>query len=239
MTAAYGCDVSHYQSAISWAQVAAAGKRFAILKASEGTALVDDRFAANVLGAKNAGLKVSAYHFFRPGLDPVAQARFFYDRARSLGDGDLIPWLDVEADRPSVSGAVVPNATIVAQLMACIVECETLFGVTPGIYTAGWFWNRLGAGTKFSHCPLWVARYPTAGVVLPLPLGWTRYAVHQYTSAGRVAGIAGNVDLDWTPDLEAITVGADRAKIHMAIDALHGARAGLDEAEKLLQEMVG
>ena len=41
---------------------------------------------------------------------------------------------------------------------------------------------------------LWIANYnnpPTP----PLPVGWTKYFMWQYTDSGTIAGIKGNVDL--------------------------------------------
>lgn len=46
-------------------------------KATEGTTYRDPTFNANWAGLKAAGIPRAAYHFFRPALDPVAQARFF------------------------------------------------------------------------------------------------------------------------------------------------------------------
>lgn len=72
-----GIDVSHHHGEIDWAQVAQSGVAFVSVKASEGGELSDPRFLANVTGARAAGLKVGAYHFFtfcRPGED---QAKTF------------------------------------------------------------------------------------------------------------------------------------------------------------------
>ena len=40
-----GIDVSHWQGVIDWTKVHGAGKRFAYIKASDGTSFVDDRYA--------------------------------------------------------------------------------------------------------------------------------------------------------------------------------------------------
>ena len=65
-----GIDVSHYQGTIDWARVAAAGKRFAFMKASDSTDYVDPTYVTNRAQAKLQGLKVGAYHFARPDATP-------------------------------------------------------------------------------------------------------------------------------------------------------------------------
>lgn len=60
---AQGIDVSHYNGNIDWQQVAAAGKTFAFIKATEGTKYQDNQFLINVQGARDANILVGAYHF--------------------------------------------------------------------------------------------------------------------------------------------------------------------------------
>jgi len=228
MTAAYGCDVSHYQSQISWSQVAAAGKAFAIIKATEGTTWMDARFRSNWAAARAAGLRVSAYHYFRPGLDPISQAQHFHAVVGDLAAGDLIPWVDVEDEHSSVGGLAVAPAVIVEQLLACLGECQRLFGAQTGVYTGRWFWDKLPHTGRFAQQPLWVAHWfvdQKPGGTFSLPSGWSQYAIHQYTSRGKVAGITGNVDLDWTPDLTAIMVGGGVDKTRAVIALLEQALA--------------
>ena len=56
----FGIDVSSYQGAIDWPKVAAAGVRFAIVKASDWKQ-ADKRFTRNWHGSAAAGLRRSAY----------------------------------------------------------------------------------------------------------------------------------------------------------------------------------
>src|SRR3546814_10025509 len=62
----HGIDVSHHQGAIDWERVAADGVEFAYLKATEGGGFSDPRFVSNARGAKAAGIKVGAYHYYTP-----------------------------------------------------------------------------------------------------------------------------------------------------------------------------
>jgi GH25 family lysozyme M1 (1,4-beta-N-acetylmuramidase) len=104
-----GIDVSHWNGTIDWAKVASSGRRFAFMKATEGTTFRDPTYAENRQGAVAAGLVVTAYHFARPDLNPggaVAEANHFADVA-GIGAGDIIPVLDLERD-----GGLSPAALI-------------------------------------------------------------------------------------------------------------------------------
>ena len=68
-----GIDVSHYNGEVDWFSVSDSDVKFAFAKATEGTSMVDDRFANNWKGMGDAGLLRGAYHFARPGGDPEAQ----------------------------------------------------------------------------------------------------------------------------------------------------------------------
>src|SRR5437016_1378083 len=70
---AYGIDVSYYDGTIDWAAVYGAGKRFAIIRVSDGTGFIDPQFARNWANARGAGFIRAPYQFFRAGQDPTAQ----------------------------------------------------------------------------------------------------------------------------------------------------------------------
>jgi GH25 family lysozyme M1 (1,4-beta-N-acetylmuramidase) len=79
-------DLSHHNSgprggAIDFAAIAGAGIRGVILKASQGTAMVDAQYAGRCQAARAAGLLVGAYHFATAD-DVDAQVAHFLDVAR-------------------------------------------------------------------------------------------------------------------------------------------------------------
>jgi lysozyme len=185
----HGIDVSHYQGTVDWAQVAGAGMAFAFVKATQGASNVDPLFAQNWDGARAAGLLCGAYHFFQPGVDPAQQAAHFLS---VLGippavAGALPPVLDVETLGNQTAAQVVQG------IETWLAAVQAAAGCTPIVYTAPGFWAKLGT-TAFGSYPLWVAEY---GVSTPkLPAGWTAWAFWQSSQSGRVAGVAGSVDLD-------------------------------------------
>jgi lysozyme len=226
----YGIDVSHWQGEINWRDVKAAGKRFVILKATEGTGFVDSRFKRNWAEAKKQGLSVGAYHYYRPGWDSDAQAAHFYDTVGELAGSDLIPWLDVEDLKPSMNGRPVSVASFMGPMLDTLVRMEELFGTRVGVYTGLWFWNQLPY-RDMGDRPLWVAYwYSDQKPGKPkLPNGWSDFQIHQYTSRGRVPGISGNVDLNWIPgELSEVQVGSGIRDIRSQLAAI---RRAVDEIE--------
>src|SRR5215467_14678034 len=87
-----GIDVSHFQGSIDWEEVAAQGIGFAFVKATDGLG-TDPAFATNWSGANQAGILRGAYHFFRPKLSAIDQAKHFCEVVESLGVRDLPPVL--------------------------------------------------------------------------------------------------------------------------------------------------
>ena len=195
---AEGIDVSHWQGTINWTAVAAAGKRFSYIKASESTDYVDPNYVQNRAQARAAGLYVGAYHFAQPGAtvgDAVAEADHFIDTA-TPASGDMLPVLDLER-----SGSLSPNVLIawVQAYMGRILERTGVHGV---IYCSPNFWKTYMNDTTWfalnGYDVLWIAHWTSAGSpTVPGGVwggnGWTFW---QYTSDGAVPGISGRVDLN-------------------------------------------
>ncbi len=74
-----GIDVSRWQGVVQWEQVAAAGHRYAIVRATIGDSYTDPRFFANWDGARDAGLLVSAYHVIAPKVSAEVQMAAFFN----------------------------------------------------------------------------------------------------------------------------------------------------------------
>jgi lysozyme len=180
-----GIDVSHFQGEGDWRAVAAAGVRFAFIKATEGLDDVDPRFAQNWQQSRAAGLLRGAYHFLHPNLDAKQQAAHFLSVV-SLDDDALPPALDVE-----VTNGVDPGA-----LTACIETwlrtVGAAWGCKPVVYTDPSFW-RENVGADLAAYPLWLACYAETPEVPP---SWQNWTFWQHSQGGSVTGIAGAVDLD-------------------------------------------
>lgn len=189
-----GIDVSHHQGAIDWGRVKAAGYVFAVAKATEGLTFKDSRIAANWVGMGQAGLIRGAYHFLRAEAGGVQQARRFVS---VVGDPrGALAMVDVETH------AVAGTIPSYLQVHAFVEEFKRLTGGHPIlIYTGKYHWARLGNGDGAHLGPLWHAEYDTGSEVADGPEldsygGWSKCLIWQWTSSGRVPGIAGNVDLN-------------------------------------------
>lgn len=190
MREVHGIDVSHWQGKINWQKVKEAGLEFAYLKATEGVTFIDSQFKANYHHAQVADIPVGAYHFFRPKLNPIAQARHFVRVLGRLPVDGLRPVLDVE-DHDECRRDEIRQG-----VRACAAEIARLTGVTPIIYTYTSFWEDFVACRETPKTyPLWIANYNK--VHRPgLPVGWNKYLLWQWTQTGTVAGVKGNVDLN-------------------------------------------
>ena len=192
-----GIDVSNWQGTIDWTKVAGAGKRFAILKATESTNYSDPTYATNHAAAQAAGLWTGAYHFAQPSAtanDAILEADWFVGHVK-LGKGDLIPALDLE-----VSGGL-GVAALQAWVKAFLDEVIAKVGIRPMIYTSPSFWKTYMGDSQaladVGYKTLWVAHWGVTSPTVPANNwgghGWTFW---QYTSSGTVPGISGRVDLD-------------------------------------------
>jgi lysozyme len=185
----HGIDVSRYQGQINWPLVKAMkteGVRlqFAFLKATEGSGLVDMKFSRNWRKCKQAGLARGAYHFFRPGVSGITQARLFLKTVK-LESGDLPPVLDVE-----VAGGY-PSKTIRKQVAEWLNQVEAALGVKPILYTNPSFYRDY-LGSAFDDYRLWVAHYKVRHAP-SVPRHWHFW---QHNESGRVSGIDAYVDFN-------------------------------------------
>jgi GH25 family lysozyme M1 (1,4-beta-N-acetylmuramidase) len=207
-----GIDISHWQGTVDFTQVAGAGKRFVIAKATEGIGWTDVNWTKYRDAAQAAGLAVTGYHFARPDGNPTQpkeEADWFVSQL-GLQAGMLVPALDLER------AGTLSKAELTAWVQAWLDEVYALTGVRPMIYTSPAFWrNALGDTRTFAdqgYTVLWIAHWGVNAPSVPASNwgghGWTFW---QYTSSGTVPGIGGNVDLDRYNglDLTPVTVGAD------------------------------
>ena len=193
-----GVDISHWQETINWSQVAGAGIRFAIHKATEGRTNVDPTYSTNRTNAGRYGIKWSAYHFARPDTtsgDAVTEADHFVDTAL-LRSGDIIPALDLE-----VAGGLGTTA-LRNWVSAWLGRVYTRMGVRPMIYTSPNFWKTyMGDTTAYAdqgYKILWIAHWTSnsAPTVPASNWGGNSWTFWQWTSCWSVPWISGCVDGD-------------------------------------------
>ncbi len=189
-----GVDVSLDQGQIDFCALRGAGVQFVFAKATEGLTYADGFFRTNHNAAKVAGIPFGAYHFVRFNDDPTAQANHFLSVINGYG-GALLPMIDVEtSDIPmTLDDRIAALATLCNTVQAAI-------GKRPIIYSSYGFWEGTMGGTDaFAGHPFWIAQYPNTyvpGSSPVLPPGFSDWVIWQYSSAGQLAGIDPEVDLD-------------------------------------------
>ena len=197
---ALGIDVSRWQGEVNWPAMAAAGVKFAGIRATMGTTGIDLRFARNWAGAKLAGIARFAYHYFINGLSGLAQ---FNNFRMVLGSdiGEMPPVCDVEPRNISTDPNVTVYETVdripnTAEILAWLVKCKEVLARDPLIYTNKFAWDWCTTVPAWSNqYGLWHAQHTTA----PLPsvkLPWTSCAIWQYSASGNIGGTS-PLDLDW------------------------------------------
>jgi GH25 family lysozyme M1 (1,4-beta-N-acetylmuramidase) len=195
---AEGIDVSHWQGTINWTKVAAAGKKFAFVKATQNTTFLDPLYATNRTGARSAGVFVGAYHYAKPSStagDAVAEARWFVSNTVWAAN-DLRPALDLET-----AGGLGVSA-LRQWVRAWLGEVYRLTGRPAIIYTSRAFWrDQLGDTDEFALAgnALWLSKRSVNSPDAYVPAnnwGGDGWSFWQYSGCGSVSGISGCVDLD-------------------------------------------
>ena len=191
-------DVSRYQGAIDWAQVAAAGYKGAMLKTvstnrklskrADGL-YIDPTFETNYHNAKAAGLDVGVYYYTYATSEAMADAELALLRQAVHGKELTLPVaVDVEDNE------LKPMSTIdLTNLTAYALEQVEKMGFYAQLYTYTGYKYELDMARLSSRWDVWLADYTGK-----TPKVNFKYNAHQHTSKGAVPGISGNVDLNVT-----------------------------------------
>lgn len=193
-----GIDVSHHQGNINWTQVAAAGKVFAWVKATEGITYTDPNYTANMSNGTTAGVVMGAYHFARPlSNSAVSEANHFVSVAGAyIATGNLPPALDLEDPPGGSLTASMSSAALTTWAETWMSTVQNATGITPVIYTS----SSIAAyvGSSLNIYKLWIAKPDGNPNTAPTGLGvWNpNWLVKQYSWSGTVSGISSAVDLN-------------------------------------------
>lgn len=191
-------DVSRYQGAIDWAQVAAEGYKGAMLKTvstnhklskrADGL-YIDPTFEDNYRNAKAAGLDVGVYYYTYATNKDMVNAELSLLRQAVRGKELSLPvCVDVEENK------LKPMSTLdLTNLTAYALEQVERMGFYAQLYTYTGYKYELDMARLSSRWDVWLADYTgeTPNVTFS-------YNAHQHTSKGSVPGITGNVDLNVT-----------------------------------------
>lgn len=190
MAEVFGIDVSKHQGNIDWTK-AAAGQSFVIIRAGYGRFAnqEDQCFKQNIAGAYAAGLDVGVYWYSYAGTEAEArqEAEVCLSVIAPYRDKITLPVFFDQEYEPNIIAASKAVRTA-----CCVAFCEAVkdAGYIPGMYgSQDWLQNKIVLSSLPDDTVIWCARYSNNKPVI-------KYDVWQYSSTGKVSGIAGNVDLN-------------------------------------------
>lgn len=183
-----GFDVSHHQKDIQWQKISPTEYKFVYLKATEGGDFKDTKFQENWLKARERGLLVGAYHFYRLCRDGSIQAQNFINTVPSKIDA-LPPVIDLEYDSKCIN--TYSKEQLLAEIQIMHDRLKAHYGKQPIFYISKSFYNIVLAG-KFNDVPLWVREYQGK----PTLTGDPKWIFWQHTNQGSMKGISTTVDLN-------------------------------------------
>lgn len=184
-----GIDISNWQRGIDLTKVPF---DFVIAKATQGRNYVSADCARQVQQAINLKKLWGVYHYV-DGSGASAEMQHFYSSCKNWV-GQSIFALDWEMGSNTAWG----NASY---LETCVKELMRLNGgIPPIIYGPQSALALINQVAKANDCGTWIAQYPnytpTGYQAKPWNEGAYACTIRQYTSVGRLAGYAGNLDLN-------------------------------------------
>lgn len=183
-----GIDISNWQQGIDLSKVPC---DFVIAKATQGTGYVSSDCSRQVEQALALGKCVGIYHYVGGG-NAVGEADYFVDNCRNWV-GKVVFCLDWESEQNAAWG----NESYLEQVAARVKE---RIGVPPVIYVQASRYQQVKAVADRQNCGLWIAQYADMNATgyqqTPWNEGAYSCAIRQYSSAGRLDGWGGNLDLN-------------------------------------------
>ncbi len=183
-----GIDISHWDGAVNFSEVKSQGIDVVYIKATQGESSVDAYFKTNATKAKEAGLLVGFYHFFKPSTEESAkkQASHFVETTKPY-KCDCKMALDMEVD------GGLSSSTLVHLSKVFLDEVKRLSNLDVVIYTYTSFIKE-HLQKSLNVYPLWIAQY---GVRMPSGNGvWDSWVGFQYSEKGSVKGVNSDCDLN-------------------------------------------
>jgi len=181
----HGVDVSHYQGTIDWQTLSQQGLDFAVIKATEGSTHIDDRFDENWQAAEQTHLYLGAYHFFSFDSEGDRQAASYIETVGSL-EGKLAPVVDVEYYGTKKSNPP-ERAEVIKKLKDLLEALEQHYQIKPIIYTTFTVYNDYIKG-EFEGYPLWVRSIYCP----PAVLFGNKWSFWQYMDTAMLEGYVGD-----------------------------------------------
>lgn len=200
----YHCiDISYWQGKVTdanWQKIKAAGVTHAILRAgysalSSGAHNSDSVFSNNINGAHKAGIKVGVYYYStaKTAAEAKSEAQYTVKLLEKYKSKITLPVaFDYETGGRLTSSVMKKTGTA-----SCTAYCDYIksAGYTPMVYANyTTLVNYIDYKALQSKYPIWLANYTTNGIATSYP---GDYCMWQYSSSGKVNGLAGSVDINY------------------------------------------
>lgn len=185
-----GIDVSEHNGVIDWAQVKASGIDFAIIRCGYGMdySNQDDLYwQRNVSECERLGIPYGVYIYSY--ATNTVRAKSEAEHVLRLVQGHNLSYpifFDMEDD----STAELSNGQL-AEIADTFCSAITDAGYPVGIYANLNWWNTKLTDSRFSQWYRWVAQWNSTCTYTG------DYTLWQYSSAGSVPGISGEVDMNY------------------------------------------
>ena len=183
---ARGIDVSKWQGTIDWTKVSKDDIQFVMIGTKAKTGL-DEQFHANAKNAAQNGVKLGAYIYSRATntTEATKEADFVLNLIKDYPISYPIAY-DIEDD--ATQGSL--SKSQLTQIIDIFCNKIKAAGYYPIIYANDyWISNKFDSNIPKKY-PIWVARYNVKHT-FATPVMW------QASSTGRVAGINGDVDINF------------------------------------------
>ena len=192
-----GIDVSQFQGNIDWINVANSGIKYAMIRIGyrgygTGKLVEDIKFQTNFLNASVNGLKVGVYIYSTAiNVDEAEQdAEYVISLLRKYGYQSSVT-MPIAMDLELVAGVNTRDKNLSKSTRTSVANafCDKIkqYGYTPMIYACTSFLNDNLNASQIPY-DIWVAQYNSRCTYSG------NYTIWQYSSTGKVSGIAGNVD---------------------------------------------
>lgn len=209
-----GPDISVHQGAVDIKRVRDAGCRRVGIRAGYGRNNIDQRYVPNAQACYNLGMDVLLYWFSYAYTSDMAAAEAGYAIAQAKKYWAKCPIaFDLEYDSVNYArkNGVDITKSLATDLAIAFLRQVKDAGYVPVIYTNRDYMRNYFAmdriAAELGQVYVWYARYTSA-----LPESEAEVAdIWQYTSAGRLPGVTGNVDMNlFYTDFSEETIPADR-----------------------------
>jgi GH25 family lysozyme M1 (1,4-beta-N-acetylmuramidase) len=188
-----GIDVSRWQEEIDWAAVKTDGIDFAIIRSGYGKATPDEKLAANIKGCEKNNIPYGLYHYTyaKTPEEAVIEAEFFVNRIKNYSP-DLPLVLDIE--EPFYKKMSKKQVEAIIDSFMKVLKANGY--QNAAVYSNAYFFtNTVDTERIVNAYPIWIASWGDTEKLNAFYDG--RYFCWQYSSSGTVAGINGDVDLNY------------------------------------------